>query len=871
MKERIIVASGISGNELLKNMAIHGLNCINFRVCLPAEFARLALLRSGITIRDTLIDKNQENALIARSIQGENYFGKITYPDVLQISDAVRRMRGLVTSNDELGDLKARLSKGIFKEKNETLLSVYQKYQNTLLSNHYMDSISLIRYALEKAGKMDADFICLKEFPLSPLENALIQKLSDGKVSEISIIELFQIENPKVHVKSYKKCYGAPNEVETILTDIYSSKKLDQCTVAITDPSTYAQIFLDYALLYNIPVTFGCGIPIGNSNPAKLLILYYNWITGGFYGATALEAMLRCEAFSMKTVYEQFPEETKGMKLSVFFSMLEDIRFTDQADINKVRMENLKKALAESEAEITPEDKKAWKLLLDKKACLPALEVMSEELSLPIEEFISKYSYIRKGSKTCSQELLMQVDLAAMTAIYNELCIIRQTGIHQTADDIIKNVLKKGVLGQRSEAGALHITTIDKSCTSIRKNIYICGLSASKFPGSPTENYLLLDKDLELFEDTENLTSNGRVFRKKEQLLSLVKLSTGLKSDIYVSYAGLNVSELKKENASSLIFELLKEEAGKTITTKELENVVIQVEYFEPAISNTREIGKAYNKGDKIQLNDDIYAPESISVSGDLEKAYSPSALKNFFDCPKKFLLCNIMGIQTPDIEDPFVVINAADNGTLAHSMMEHLANSPMSKEEFLAVCDNAFDRFLLEHTPLINVNAEAAKEKFLDMMEVAYNTDLHRPVELKEEDIYSTHESGVKIHGFPDRVEKLEDGTYLVVDYKTGGTIKHVPDDVDTCLQVLIYAYILEHPEEKDGKKREPINVSSCEFRYIQLGQTVSCKYDDEIKAKLKEKMDIFRLALKEGEFECAQTDDPCEYCEYAGICGKF
>ena len=474
MKEKILVVSGISGNELLKNMAIHGLNCINLRICSPVELARLALLRSGITIRDTLIDKNEENALIAKAVKGEKYFGKITYSDVLQISDAVRRMRGLVVGSEEK-ELEERLKKGMFKEKNETLLSVYHKYMKSLSSGHYIDSISFIRFAFEKAKEMDSEFMFLKEYPLTPLENAFLQKLSGGEVKETSILDLFQIKNPKIHVESYQQCYGAPNEVEKILTDIYHSKTLDQCTVAITDPSTYAQVFLDFALLYNIPITFGCGLPIGNSNPAKLLVLYYNWITGGFYGATALEAMLRCEAFSTKTFYEQLPEECKDMKKHVFFSMLEDIRFTDQASVNEIRMENLKKALSETEAETNEEDKKAWQIIQDKKACLPALEVISKELALPVEEFITKYSYVRKGNKTCSQELLMQVDLAALTAIYNELCIIRNTGIEQTADDIIQNVLKKGVLGQSSKEGALHVTTIEKACTSIRKNLYICG------------------------------------------------------------------------------------------------------------------------------------------------------------------------------------------------------------------------------------------------------------------------------------------------------------------------------------------------------------------------------------------------------------
>ena len=157
-------------------------------------------------------------------------------------------------------------------------------------------------------------------------------------------------------------------------------------------------------------------------------------------------------------------------------------------------------------------------------------------------------------------------------------------------------------------------------------------------------------------------------------------------------------------------------------------------------------------------------------------------------------------------------------------------------------------------------------------MMEIAYNTDPkpHREVVLKEEDIHCEHEVGIKIHGFPDRVERLEDGTCVIVDYKTGNKIKHKPNDPNTCLQVLIYAYLME---------QEGYKVSGCEYRYIRLGQTVKCAWDEETKHGLSEILANFKHDMRCGEFYTYEPDpevkesdaiDPCKFCKFGTVCDK-
>jgi CRISPR/Cas system-associated exonuclease Cas4 (RecB family) len=848
MRETIVFAPGLNGQELIKSLAMHGKNCINLRVCNAGELARIALMRSGISIKEDFIDSEEEVTFVAKAVEGESYFERPSYSDIRELAVAIRRMRSLVADGDEGKAIEDTLGRGIFAEKNAALISVYKKYIALLTDKKVVDAISLVRRAATGCNPIDADFVTLEECPLSPLDEALLTKVSGGKYRKMDICSLYGKPDSGTKIASFKNCYGAPNEVETIIADVYSGKKLDECTVAVTDVATYGQLFFDYALLYDIPVTFGCGIPIVNSNPAKLLSLYYNWMARGFFGAAAINEMIGSASFDKTKLYCLFPETKEGFSRKVFYESLGGLKLTNDKKTNDEKIAKFK-ASATDEA---------------KKQVIPCLEVMARELALPVEEFISKYSYIRTGNENSKDTLLMNLDIAAAGAIYDELSIIRSAGVKQDPEGIILSILKNNVCTQRSVAGKLHVTGINGAISAIRENLYIAGLSASKYPGSPRENYLLLDADLKLFgKDAEFLTADGRILKKREGLLKLASLATALDSKVYVSYAGMNVSELKRDNASSLIFELFRQEHGADATAKELEAAVEKVDYFAPAVSVTRSVGDAYNKGFKIDRGSKD-TDVSLNFGWNLDNEYSPSALDAFFGCPRKFLLGYLLGIPQPEDDDPFEVISAAKVGTMAHSLMEDLGNSTMTLDEFRKMATESFDSYISENPPLITEKVEAVKDQFVEMMENAYEMDPHREVALKEEDIHCVHETGVKIHGLPDRVEKLDDGSYLIVDFKTGRKLSHVKDDINTCLQVMIYAYLME---------QKGFKVAGGEYRYLRLGETVTCKYDDEMKNALKERLNFFKESMEKGEFplpDFGGDTDPCKYCKYGAICGK-
>lgn len=866
MREQIILAPGAKGSELTKSLAMHGVNTFNMRICGAGELARLGMMRSGIAISEDFLSAREEAALVSEAVKGEAYFGKLTYSDICEIAGAIRRMRSLVPTGDEASQLSDTLAKGVFAEKNNALISVYRKYMKILSERRLIDSVTLVRRASEKCVPIDANFIELEEYPLTPLERALLNRLSGGNAKKRSLRELFGLTEGTLKIHSYKNCYGAANEVEAILADIYAGKNLDRCTVAVTDASIYGQLFFDYALLYDLPITFGCGVPIINANPAKLLVLYYNWIAGGLFGAAALSALLTSPAFDRKKMSELFPQREKHFSANTLTETLLGLRLTNDAAANAKRVEAFKKAVAEEEALLEDEEGKAFRAVRRKKLCIPYLEVYAKELALPPEEFLYKYSYIRSGGETNAQQLIWGLDLAAASAIYEELRIMQNAGLEQSTEDIIRNVLKLSVAATQSEEGKLFVTGIDGALTTVRENLFIAGLSASAYPGSPRENYLLLDSDLKLFgPDAEYLTSEGSIKRKRERLLTLARLNSDAGSAIEVSFAGMNVSELKRDNASSLVFELYRAENGAHATSKELEEKITKVDYFAPAISATREIGRCYNSGVMVVPDRSEEIREAIRVNFTLDREYSPSSLENYFGCRRKFMLGDILGIPQPEDDKPFEVISKKTIGLLAHSLMEQLANSDMSREAFLASAEQAFNRFLEQNPPLVPQSAEGEREQFLEIMGNAYDMDPHREVALKEEDIHCVHETGVKLHGFPDRVEKLEDGSYLIVDFKTARNLGHETDDINTCLQVVLYAYLME----QNGYR-----VSGAEYRYLRLGQTVTCVYNDEMKANLTAKLEEFKQGMEAADFPIAEDasadSETCKYCKFGMICGR-
>lgn len=848
MKETIIFAPGASGAELLRSLARFGRNTLGFRIVGAVELARIALLRSGIAVTDTFLPRKDEPSVIDSFLREIPYFESASFSDAESMASAFYSLRSLIP-DDEGKEIHTLLLIGEFPEKNKALVSAYDRYLAKLAGSGRIDTIGMIRKAMSEAGSLDADILTLKEYPLFPLERALAEKLSGGKVRESSLTDLFRAEPKPLRGAVFSECYGASNEVRDILSFIYrNSIPLDRCTVAVAETLSCAELFHDLSVEYDIPMSFGCGLPITVSNPARLLKLYHTWNTSGYRGIDALSALIMSEAFDRRHLQEALPE---GRQISrtmwkELIAAAGSLRLSANAGTNLQKLAGYASALEKTE--YRSEEHKGQALYV-----LSCLQFLAGEMEKGPAYLIRTYAKIREGAAG-------RIDRSAVTVIAGMIEAYLQFSDSSDIDEIIPAILNKTVASENSREGHLHVCGISGAMAVPREYLFVAGLSAANFPGFPAENYLLLDSDYRLFgAEPQVPTSSVRIFRKKQDLENLLHLAAALGLKLRLSYSSYDLAALKEVNPSSVLNEIA--DAVKASGQADASvQAFRQVGFFEDRISRHSAIGLAYRDGKSVVS--DAPAPLGNPAAGEAADAsWSPSAIDDFFNCPRHFFLTRILGIEEPETDDPFKVIHDNEVGTLAHSLMEQLGKDHLQKDAFVKLAGETFDRFLLSRPPVHPEDAEREKQRFLRMMQNSFETDPGMDIVLSEEKKTVTHPAGVTLRGIPDRVERTKDGRYRIVDFKSGRRINHKEDDIATCLQVLIYAYMME---------QSGYEIAGCEYRYIRSRKTVTCRYDDEMKAKLSERLAEFRTALLSGDYPCVESEDSCRWCKLSSICGR-
>ncbi len=832
MKETIILVPSVNSAEMTRSFARYGKRQIGYRFMSGVELARYALQLCGKSVNRTFLPRNEAAAVIYAFLPEIPYFQSASFADAVNLVSSLDSVRSLIC-DDESGTMKRALADGEFPDKNDALLDAYNRYQASLEEQHCVDWIGLIRMAIESAQPFDADFCFFSEFALSPIEQKLLDTLSNGQAQMHSLCAFLDKAEQTVRIHAYTDSYGTANEVEHILGAICrTNTPLDHCTVAITNVTEYAQLFYEASVRHQLPVTFGCGVPILNANPARLLKALAAWDSVGNHGVDALRQVIFSDAFDRKKLM-QFLQIEQKKELDQLVETAGILRISYDNNCNFQRLRNYQQTLTEQE--IT--------------GFFPKLTRFADEMAKGYVSLVETYSVIRS-------DFAGRIDRSAVKVIVEALEAYTKHA-RQPIGAIIPDILLKTVCSENSREGSLHVTGIEGALSSLREHLYVAGLSASLFPGSPKENYLILDHDYALFPNEPQAPISWRKpAMKKQALLNLLQVSAALGIQIELSYSSFSASELKTQNPSSVLFEIYQVEHGLNADIDKFEKGFNHVGYFSEAMGQSNGFGRAFIDGSKTEIQ--LPAALTAATWRRQENTFSPTAIETFVACPMKFYLNRILGIQMPEEDTPFRVISPLEVGILAHQLMAKLAERSWTKAAFRAEASRLFDTFLLAHPPLHEDSAEDARADFVAMMLKAYDCDPHHTVIAAEEQTSVSHPSGITLKGIPDRIERTKEGEYIIVDFKTGSHIRHKDHDLDSCIQTVLYAYMIE---------QQGLPIARCEYRYLRFGQTVVCAYNDAIKAKMNEKLHELKTALDRCQFDYAEN---CQYCAYAGICDK-
>jgi len=243
----------------------------------------------------------------------------------------------------------------------------------------------------------------------------------------------------------------------------------------------------------------------------------------------------------------------------------------------------------------------------------------------------------------------------------------------------------------------------------------------------------------------------------------------------------------------------------------------------------------------------------------------SYSALDTFKQCPQKYKFQYVDRIPAPKSKDAIF-------GTLVHSALKyyHEPNrlAPLTEEELLNFWlqnwdASVFDDQRLEATLFAQgvqiLKNYFAKNSGLDFDVLALETPFEAPVTFGQDAHFVT--------GKIDRIDKLNDGGFEVIDYKT---TKKMPaqKSVDEDLQLAIYHIGVANRWPSLVQENRPIKTSLYFLKHGEKLSTtktnVSLENTQETIARLFEKI---KTAHEQQKFD-PLPNPLCDWCAYQKIC---
>lgn len=280
------------------------------------------------------------------------------------------------------------------------------------------------------------------------------------------------------------------------------------------------------------------------------------------------------------------------------------------------------------------------------------------------------------------------------------------------------------------------------------------------------------------------------------------------------------------------------------------------------------------------------------------EKEYSASSLNTYLNCPLRFYFQYVLGFEEKEElrDDP----EGRDIGTFVHELLEETFGKFVGRKP---VIDEKFETYFanyLEDKFANDFEQKMKSDSFLikRILEVRLNRFLeqekHRPVEklISLESKFSATlklDSGnFKLKAFIDRIELLGDGSYLILDYKTGSTdimpeakfdkleaagySREAIKNTVKSFQLPIYYHMVSGHKDFKGER-----VNACLYSLKDLGMTQFFKKEEQ----LAQREAIMGGYLKALDVLFAEIIDPevkfkadeknprhCQYCPFFYLC---
>lgn len=273
--------------------------------------------------------------------------------------------------------------------------------------------------------------------------------------------------------------------------------------------------------------------------------------------------------------------------------------------------------------------------------------------------------------------------------------------------------------------------------------------------------------------------------------------------------------------------------------------------------------------------------------------AVSPSRLEDLATCPYRYFVKHVLKRRPPpETLDESQLLNAAERGSLLHSVFEQFSRALRDREErptlehegeILALTERLVDETLQQRGEPAAPARDALRRSMLDVarlylldevrhadsteavaFEHGFGFDTPVPLALAEDVV-------VPLRGWVDRVDRRADGSYEIVDFKTGVAYRFADPGEDARkvlaggkkLQWALYGYAL--------RQAELWNVTHAGYRFVSAKEVAERRsYPLPPVPTVARVVRQVVAPARAGFFP--QVPDPagaCKYCEVRRACG--
>jgi RecB family exonuclease len=467
-----------------------------------------------------------------------------------------------------------------------------------------------------------------------------------------------------------------------------------------------------------------------------------------------------------------------------------------------------------------------------------------------------------------------------------------------------------------SSPGHVHLTSIEHGGYTGRRATFIVGLDAGRFPRAAFRDPLLTDDD-RLHVSPALITTSERI---AEAQFRFGALFARLRGEVTLSYSAYDTVEGRKLGPAAVVLEAhrmktgnaganyedLREATSAIATAVPRSNAVLDVDDVwlaamadDGVIRSAQHVvrdafagldrgltAKALRTGRIPGAHQGLVTPRSAldpRVSNDV---VSPSRLESLGTCSLRYFYRYVLGIRPPDIPqfDPEVWLDPRNRGSLLHDVFETTLVAAREQDiealssDFEALTLRTLDAACVKWRALVpppsetvyarevaELRADAAA--FATMcradganwiaLELAFGSNGVPPVTI---DLAG---ASIRVQGRIDRVDELEDGRLLVIDYKTGSAARYsgVAFDGGRRLQHYLYCLAVEQLLNKP--------VARMEYRFpTARADGTAVQYESETLAGGADLVAALLDNVAAGRF--MPTDDrlDCTYCDFRTCC---